>query len=113
MGVPVLVAATDEAEAVDLVHPGRLGEVVRRTAPAELHVGLEGGVDADERGGGCVSSARFMPATVTTTSPPRTPGMTLVAPPAPPTRPTLRVAPGDLDQLLPGEAAIFWIFWGD
>ena len=107
MGVPVLVAAADEAEAVDLVHPGRLGEVVRRSA-AELHVGLQGSVDADERGGGCVSSARFMPATVTTTSPPRTPGMTLVAPPAPPTRPILRVAPGDLDQLLPVEAAIFW-----
>ena len=104
MGVPVLVAAADEAEAVDLVHPGRLGEVVRRSA-AELHVGLEGSVDADERGGGCVSSARFMPATVTTMSPPRTPGMTLVAPP---TLPTLRVAPGDLDQLLPVEAAIFW-----
>ena len=52
-GVPVLVATADEAEAVDLVHPGRLGEVVRRSA-AELHVGLEGSVDADERGGGCL-----------------------------------------------------------
>ena len=31
VGVPGLVAAADEPEAIDLVHPGRFGEVVRRT----------------------------------------------------------------------------------
>ena len=31
MGVPGLVAAADEPEAIDLAHPGRFGEVVCRT----------------------------------------------------------------------------------
>ena len=48
---------------------------------AELHVGLEGGVDADDGTSAVagVFSARFMPAPVTTTGPRRTSGMTLVA----------------------------------
>jgi len=58
VGVPGLVAAADEPEAIDLVHPGRFGEVVRRTVvsggAARGPRGWRRCGRRDERGGGCL-----------------------------------------------------------
>ena len=58
VGVPGLVAAADEPEAIDLVHPGRFGEVVCRTVvsggAARGPRGWRRCGRRDERGGGCL-----------------------------------------------------------